>query len=60
MHKQVELFNKTLLNIFNYFIPNKIISCDDKDAPWMNDKIKKLIVRKNWLFQCQRKSSNLD
>ena len=45
MHKQVELFNKTLRNIFNNFICNKIILCDDKDAPWMNDKIKKLIVR---------------
>ena len=26
----------------------------------MNDKIKNLIKRKNWLFQCQRKSGNLD
>ena len=60
MHEQVELFNKTLLNIFHNFIPNKIILCDDKDPPWMNDKIKNLIKRKNWLFQCQRKSGNLD
>ena len=26
----------------------------------MNDEIKKIIKRKNWLFQSQRKSSNLD
>ena len=26
----------------------------------MNDEIKKLIKRKNWLFQCQRKSGNLN
>ena len=26
----------------------------------MNDEIKNLIKRKNWLFQCQRKSANLD
>ena len=26
----------------------------------MNDEIKNLIKRKNWLFQCQRKSGNLD
>ena len=26
----------------------------------MNDKIKNLVKRKNWLFQCQRKSGNLD
>ena len=60
MHEQVELFNKTLLNFFHNFIPNKIILCDDKDPPWMNDEVKNLIKRKNWLFQCQRKSGNLD
>ena len=26
----------------------------------MNDKIKNLIKRKNWLFQCQGKSTHLD
>ena len=60
VHEQVELFNKTLLNIFHNFIPNKIILCDDEDHPWMNLEIIKLIKRKNWLFQCQRESGNLD
>ena len=60
VHEQVELFNETLLNIFYDFIPNKIIVCDDRDPPWMNDEIKKMIKRKNWLFQSQRKSCNLD
>ena len=48
VHEQVELFNKTLSNIFYNFIPNKIIVCDDRDPPWMNE-IKKMIKRKNWL-----------
>ena len=60
MHEQVELFSKTLINIFHNFIPNKTILCDDKDPAWMNDEIKKFIKGKNWLFQCQRKSGNLD
>ena len=60
MNEQVELFNKTLLNIFHNFIPNKIILCDDKDPPWINGEIKKLIKRKNWLFECKRKSGSLD
>ena len=60
VHEQVELFNKMLLNIFQNFISNKIVLCDGKDPPWMNDKIKNLIKRKNRLFQCQRKSCNLD
>ena len=64
--------NKTLLNIFHNFIPDKIM-CDDRDPPWMNDEIKKwlrekigyfkvqkIIKRKNWLFQSQRKSCKLD
>ena len=49
-----------LLNIFHNFVPNKIILCGDKDPPCMNDKIKKLIKKENCLFQCQRKSGNLD
>ena len=42
------------------FIPNKIIVCNDRDPPWMNDKIKKMIKRKNWLFQSQKKSCKVD
>ena len=59
VHEQVELFNKTLLNIFHNFIPNKIILCDDKDLPWMNDEIKNLIKRMSKIH-CQRKSRHLD
>ena len=51
---------KYLLNIFRNFIPNKIIACDDRDPPWMNDEIKKMIKRKKWLFQTQIKSCKLD
>ena len=60
VHEQVELFNKMLPNIFHNFIPNKIILYDYKDPPWMNEEIKNFIKKKNWLFQCQRKSGKLD
>ena len=30
VHQQVEIFNKTLLNIFHNYIPNKFILCDNK------------------------------
>ena len=46
MHEQVEPFNKILGNIFQNFIPNKIILCEDKDPPLMDDEIKNLIKRK--------------
>ena len=54
------LLNKTILNIFHNFIPNKLIICDDKDPPWMNDEIGTLIKSKNLLYQRQRRSGNLD
>ena len=41
VHDQVDLFNKLILNVFHNFIPNKIIVCDERDPPWINDVIKK-------------------
>ena len=45
-------------NIFHNFIPNALIY-DDKDFAWMNDEIKTLIKRKNWLYYRQKRSGNL-
>ena len=44
------LFNQTILNIFDNFIPNKIL-CDDRGPPWMNDRIKHLIKKKDAVFK---------
>ena len=35
----VELLNKTSLNIFKNYIPNKKIKCDYRQPQWMTDKI---------------------
>ena len=45
-HKQVVIFNQTLINIFSNYIPSKLIVVDDKDPPWMNDYIKTNILDK--------------
>ena len=37
VHEQVVIFNQTLTNIFSNYIPNKLITTDDKDPPWMNE-----------------------
>ena len=50
INEQVILFNRTTLNIFHNFISNKIILCDDRDPPWMNEKIKHLINKKKAIF----------
>ena len=42
MHEQV--FNKIISNIFHNFILNKLIICDDKVTPWINDEIKTLSI----------------
>ena len=39
----VHLFNKTIKNILSNYIPHETITCDDRDPPWINSKIKQLI-----------------
>ena len=33
---QVKILNDTITNIFSNFIPNKILTFDERDPPWMN------------------------
>ena len=33
----------TIINIICNYFPNKIVTIDDRDPPWINDKIKNLI-----------------
>ena len=53
-HEQVAIFNDTLMNILfltnipNY-IPNKYVTIDDRDPPWMTEKIKNKINLKRYL-----------
>ena len=48
---QVTVFNESILNIFRNYIPNKYITCDDKDPVWMNENIKSRIKFKNLFFK---------
>ena len=47
INEKVSLFNKTILNIPNNYIPHETIICDDKDSPWFNSRITSLIENKN-------------
>ena len=51
VHEQVHFFNKTILNIFHNYIPDKAILCNDKDRPWFNNKIRKILAKKNEIFK---------
>ena len=51
VHEQVHFFNKTILNIFRNYIPNKTILCNDNDPPWFNNVIRKILTKKNEIFK---------
>ena len=51
IHDQLKLFNETIVNIVSNYIPNKFIICHDKDPPWLNDHIKRLINLKSEIFK---------
>ena len=53
--QQVQYLNEILMNVFYNCIPNKWITIDDKDPPWMNDEIKSNINYRNTFHQQLKK-----
>ena len=51
VHQQVNLLNDIILNVFTNFVPNKVITCDDRDPPWINDNIKNKIRWENSMYK---------
>ena len=60
IHDQLKLFNETIVNIVSNYIPNKFITCNDKDPPWLNNHIKHLINFKNEIFKKYLKDGRPD
>ena len=47
-NQRVIIFNGTVMNIFSNFVPNKFMTFNDKDTPWMTSSIKdKINYRSN-------------
>ena len=44
VYEQVSVFNKTIMNIMPGFVPNELVTCDDRDPPWMNLYLKNLMI----------------
>ena len=65
VHEQVSIFNNTLMNIFSNYIPNKYITIDDRDPPWMNEtiknkiKLKKSLHKSNNFIEIQKLSTEI-
>lgn len=51
INEQVNLFNRTILNISHNLIRNETSLCDDRDTPGINDGIKYPIKEENAIFQ---------
>ena len=51
VNEKVDIFNRTILNILSNFVPHEIIACNDKDPPWLNNRIKTLIHEKNATYK---------
>ena len=55
----VSLFNRTIKNILYNFISHETIASDDKDPPWINSSIRRLVQDKNEAYKCfERRNSN--
>ena len=55
-HNQVSIFNEIFMNIFSNFTPNKFVTFDDRDPPWMNDFVKSKIKWENQLYKTDTKN----
>ena len=49
VHEQVSIFNNTM-NIFSNCTPNRFVTTDDKDRPWITERIKNKILEKNYIY----------
>ena len=37
VHQQAQISTDTLFNVFSNFTPNKVVTFDDRDPPWMTE-----------------------
>ena len=50
VNEQVELFSQIIQNIISNYIPHETITFDDRNPPWIDEKIKKLVLPKNHAY----------
>ena len=46
-----EVFTETIYSILSSYIPNKVVKCNDKDAPWVTAEVKTAIRRKHRVYK---------
>ena len=50
-NKMCDTFTEKLFDIFSRHIENKIITCNDKDAPWITPEVKSVIRRNSRVYR---------
>ena len=51
VNKQVSFFNETIIIIFENFILQETVTCNDKGPPWMSKQIKTLTAERTTLYK---------
>ena len=46
VNKQISIFNETILNTMTNFIPHETKVFNDREPPWINNKVKTMIQEK--------------
>ena len=60
INEQVSILNETILNVFSNYVPNKYITIDDKDPPWMKETVKLKIKEKDTMYNKYIKNGRFD
>ena len=58
INDMVHFCNRTIKNILHNFIPHEVMTCVDRDPPWINNSIKRLIREKNEVYKRSEGSNN--
>ena len=58
VNEQVQLSTQTIQNIISNYIPHETITCDDRSPPWIDEKIKKLVLHKNRAYNAYSQDKN--
>ena len=58
VYEQLLILSKTLLNIVSNYVPNKIVTFNEKDPPWMTQYLKSRINWCNNVYQEYHRKGN--
>ena len=54
----MQLFTQTIQNIISNYIPHETITYGDRNPPWIDEKIKKLVLHKNRAYNAHSRDKN--